>query len=216
MKDGIKEYHQFLADNFPGLKLNKPLFYNWGKALRFDLERNFDNDSNSVLYFDEVIKRAVTLYEASFKPNDNAFFILRQYKFKKGKIRTGNYFFKQLTGLNKVDVSYCSIKSFNYSKDTFNIAIGETLVKQINISNILSAIALSNMPRIKSFEKFYNIDLPFEIYFINKDKKLIFHMYDNRGLDILGDNVEAIRPMYTTYNNWILDYDRKQMNSLFE
>ena len=72
------------------------------------------------------------------------------------------------------------------------------------------------MPRIKSFEKFCNIDLPFEIYFINKDKKLIFHMYDNRGLDILGDNVEAIRPMYTTYNNCILDFDRKQMNSLFE
>lgn len=55
-----------------------------------------------------------------------------------------------------------------------------------------------------------------DIYFINIKKRTIFHLYDDRGCDILAAAAETIRDMYETYNSWILDYDREKINCLFE
>lgn len=54
-----------------------------------------------------------------------------------------------------------------------------------------------------------------ECYFINTKKNIVFHMYDDRVLDIVADSIEILRPLYEKYNSWILDYDRKQIDSLF-
>ncbi|QHS56264.1 DUF3885 domain-containing protein [Mucilaginibacter sp. 14171R-50] len=220
MKAIVKKTHEFLNENFPGLDFRIPLFYNWDNALRFDLEHEIDDDPDSVFYFSEVIKRAITLFEESFAPDDQAFFILRQYKLKRRKIRVGNYFFKQLSDFKKDDVNYYTTKSFSQPNedliDASNVALGKIKVSQLNYSNVLSAIALSYQPTVKSFERFSDINLPFQIFFINIEKKLIFHMYDNRGLDILGSNIDNIKPHYTKFNDWILDYDRMKINHIFE
>ncbi|MBB5395426.1 DUF3885 domain-containing protein [Mucilaginibacter sp. AK015] len=220
MKAIVKKTHEFLNENFPGLDFRIPLFYNWDNALRFDLEHDIDDDPDSVCYFNEVIKRAITLFEESFAPDDQAFFILRQYKLKRRKIRVGNYFFKQLSDFKKDDVNYYTTKSFSHPNedliDASNVALGKIKVSQLNYSNVLSAIALSYQPTVKSFERFSDINLPFQIFFINIGKKLIFHMYDNRGLDILSSNIDYIKPHYTKFNDWILDYDRVKINHIFE
>lgn len=53
-----------------------------------------------------------------------------------------------------------------------------------------------------------------EIYFVNITKRIIFHMYDDRGLDIIASDVETLKPIYTKFNNWILDYNRIQIDAL--
>ncbi|MEH6930498.1 DUF3885 domain-containing protein, partial [Priestia megaterium] len=55
----------------------------------------------------------------------------------------------------------------------------------------------------------------YDIYFINLSKKMIFHLYDDRGCDILASNKESIRFLYEEYNNWILDYNREEIDLLF-
>lgn len=47
-----------------------------------------------------------------------------------------------------------------------------------------------------------------EIYFININRSIIFHIYDDRRLEIISTNKEEIRPIYEEYSKWILDYDR--------
>ncbi|MCM3639930.1 DUF3885 domain-containing protein [Priestia aryabhattai] len=44
---------------------------------------------------------------------------------------------------------------------------------------------------------------------------MIFHLYDDRGCDILASNKESIRFLYEEYNNWILDYNREEIDLLF-
>lgn len=48
------------------------------------------------------------------------------------------------------------------------------------------------------------------VYFINLNRKTIFHVYDDRGCDLLATSLETIRDVYVKYNEWILDYDRKE------
>uniref|UniRef100_UPI00403F1FB3 DUF3885 domain-containing protein n=1 Tax=Lysinibacillus sp. Y5S-8 TaxID=3122488 RepID=UPI00403F1FB3 len=54
------------------------------------------------------------------------------------------------------------------------------------------------------------------IYFLNIKKKTIFHVYDDRGCDLLATSPESIRDIYYTYNDWILDYDKDKIDKVFK
>ncbi|MBY0029243.1 DUF3885 domain-containing protein [Priestia aryabhattai] len=43
----------------------------------------------------------------------------------------------------------------------------------------------------------------------------MYFLYDDRGCDVLASNKESIRFFYEEYNNWILDYDREEIDLLF-
>lgn len=53
------------------------------------------------------------------------------------------------------------------------------------------------------------------VYFINLNKKTIFHIYDDRGCDVIASAREDLMGIYTRYNDWILDYDRERINRVF-
>lgn len=40
-------------------------------------------------------------------------------------------------------------------------------------------------------------------------------MYDNRGIDIVASRKEDIAFLYHQNNEWILDYDREQIDKIF-
>uniref|UniRef100_UPI003743ADBD DUF3885 domain-containing protein n=1 Tax=Hymenobacter gelipurpurascens TaxID=89968 RepID=UPI003743ADBD len=54
-----------------------------------------------------------------------------------------------------------------------------------------------------------------ETYFFNQRTSLLFHIYDDRGVDVLGPTAASLHPLYETYNRWILEYDRPRINTLF-
>lgn len=64
---------------------------------------------------------------------------------------------------------------------------------------------------LKGFPR-YGID----IYFINVTRKMIYHLYDDRGCDVIASNKEDLRTLYEEFNDWILDYDREQINKIFK
>lgn len=57
--------------------------------------------------------------------------------------------------------------------------------------------------------------LGYEIYLMNLSKKMIFHLYDDRGCDLIAADAERLRPVYEGLQHWLLDYDRPQMDRLF-
>ncbi len=53
------------------------------------------------------------------------------------------------------------------------------------------------------------------VYFADTKNSILFHLYDDRGADLVGANKELIRPIFERFNNWILDYDREKINTTF-
>jgi hypothetical protein len=207
-----QEYRQFLNDNFKGLILKQPLFYNWRFGLRFDLQFG---ESNTDEYFKEVTRRACTIFQTVFDSSDEVFLIFMDYKYKRRKIRFSNFTFKQIASLKKIEPEYSKATSIYDPNDRFdvrNIAIIKLIGERINHKNILSAIGHSDFPpRQPSLD--HNRPLSNkEIYFVNINKKLIFHMYDDRGLDLISADKETLKPIYKKHKDWLLDYDRKQID----
>lgn len=210
-----QEYRQFLNDNFKGLILRKPLFYSWEFGLRFDLQVG---ETNIDEYFEEVTRRASTIVQTAFDNLDNVFLVFIDYKYKRRKIRFSNFTFKQVENLQKTEISYSKEFRLYESDDKFdirNIAIIKATTQKINYANILTAIGHTDFPPRQPRLDQKGVFTAKEVYFINIDKKLIFHMYDDRGLDILSADKETLRPIYEKHNDWILDYDREQIEKQF-
>jgi hypothetical protein len=53
------------------------------------------------------------------------------------------------------------------------------------------------------------------VYFFNMRSNVIMHMYDDRGLDVIATNRDALRCLYHEFNPWILDYDRARIDQTF-
>lgn len=212
MQTTKREYRQFLSDNFKGFRLQKPLFYSWNVGLRFDLQVG---NTNTDEYFREVTKRASTIFETTFDNSDKVFLVFMDYKYKRRKIRVGNFIFKQIDNLKKTEISYSIEKGLYQSDRNFDIAIIKLNVGRINYKNILTAIGHSDFPTRQPRLNDSNFLTSKEIFFVNINKKLIFHMYDDRGLDIIAINEETIKPIYTKHSDWILDYDRTQIDNQF-
>ncbi|RJF87697.1 DUF3885 domain-containing protein [Oleomonas cavernae] len=55
----------------------------------------------------------------------------------------------------------------------------------------------------------------FKIYLVDPDRKVIAHVYDDRGMDVVALEPDTLRPLYRQFQGWLLDYDRSRMDAVF-
>jgi len=54
------------------------------------------------------------------------------------------------------------------------------------------------------------------VYFADSYNSILFHLYDDRGADLVAADKESLRPSYEKFTSWILDYDREKITAIFE
>ncbi len=59
-------------------------------------------------------------------------------------------------------------------------------------------------------------ELTSAVYFADDIHPLLFHPYDDRGTDVAAADAELIRPMYEKLNDYIPNYDRAAIDSLWK
>lgn len=206
--------NEYVLENFPGLRLTPPLFYNWQIGIRFEIGVGYNVNAAYLHnpYIDNAYKRAVTLFKSLHADDDDIFVIAdavgfgggRRYK---SKLHIFSRYIREKAVLKKLQhiaVSYtCSDDDDKTHRFFLRCKAGD-----VRYIPMLRAICNQDMGIKPSISQ--------DIYFINIKKRTIFHLYDDRGCDILAAAAETIRDMYETYNSWILDYDREKINRLFE
>ena len=53
------------------------------------------------------------------------------------------------------------------------------------------------------------------VYIINPRSKIIMHMYDDRGLDVIATELITLRPLFESFGAWILDNQRHRIEFRF-
>ena len=51
---------------------------------------------------------------------------------------------------------------------------------------------------------------------IDPRSKVIMHMYDDRGLDIIAAELNTLRPLFETFGDWILNNQRHRVEFRFK
>ena len=201
-----KEYFNFLNQNFEGLEVKKPLFYNWNLGLRFDLQKDFTNpvDIENKEYFKEVYNRAEKLFEFCFDQEEEIYLSIFSYKRKRQRIRKTNYIFKLIKNEPYSNYHFDKVSNRYESNEKWNTLIIKDKIKNINIADLINGLCNTDFPMMKP-------SIPEEVYIMNIDKKIIFHIYDDRGLDILSSNKKILIDLYDQFDKWVLEYDREQI-----
>ncbi|WP_186579570.1 DUF3885 domain-containing protein [Aquibacillus kalidii] len=207
-----------MQENFPGLELRAALFYDWPIGIRFKLGVGYDVEyayENSP-YLNGVNKRANTLFQAIHASDDDLYMVVDVYDFADGATfrHKLNIFSKYIGDKNVLFKLQHHTIPFVYPEDNEDgVFQTHRFTLKCNTSDIASphlikAICNQDMGLTPSISH--------RVYFINRSKNTIFHIYDDRGCDLIATSVDTIRGIYQEFNEWILDYDREQIDKVFK
>lgn len=205
MKTTFKEFFQ---STLKSMILEPPLFYNNEIGLRFELGAPY-RELDNPYYFETVHLRAKELFDAVFSDTDEIFLVMKTYQplppFE--VINPGVNVFSNYVDPNVTKEVTCYEEEPEVDEDT-NEVTGHLRsfgllcsLSDVNYEKILTAIGYTDFPS-------YGDYISDGIYFIHPTKLIVFHMYDDRGLDVIALDTDQLFSLYNHYSEWILDYDR--------
>ena len=208
MKLGKSFHYQFtqMIKNMGIQSVYGPIFYQARYGLRFEMGIGDPTDEKFRIiptHFEEAIHRALSIYQAT-EPYD----ILRIsiWLDSENEVEIPNYFTS--IGLPEWDESYiethysdgyeCQIKACYWylRKLTFD---WKKLFRDILYTDFKEPHFLAS-----------------NVFFINTKAEILYHLYDDRGLDVVAIDKMTLLPIYQNYHTWLLDYDREAMKKVFE
>ncbi|MCU4906523.1 DUF3885 domain-containing protein [Bacillus paranthracis] len=208
---------EYMLETFPNLELRPPLFYNGDIGIRFKLGVNYDctNIYENCPYLEGVYNRAITLFQSLHSKTDDMYIVVDVNDYADGE-----------TFKHKLNIFSKYVKEkydlFKLQKNTIPYVFPEDdedgVYKTHRYTLKCKVSDLKYIPMIKAI---CNQDMGIKprifhmVYFININKNTIFHIYDDRGCDVLATSPNTIRNMYHTYNDWVLEYDRNKIDKVF-
>ncbi len=209
-----KTVKEFMENNFDDKELHAPLFYRFDNGLRFEIG-NPEIDMKSKKYLRIVYLKSILLFQEVFKNNDDIYLVINDVLYdnmeqlnSENTVPIEKHFIKESTFTSKK----VSISPFFYDKSD-----SETQSIQYSIKCKVKDIKYKKM--LKAIGNYDLKVLPFlsnEIYFIHIKKKIIYYLYDDRGLDIVSSNPIDLKNLYENYGQWILKYDEEKIRTLME
>lgn len=214
MRDSPEKY---LASHFNGLQLEPALFYDWQNSIRFEIsDPQIATDDPAVMQ--QAFHRATTLFNQVFEPEDNLLLVTdvatkaNNHFLHKKPLNVYRKYMKDRKLLNKLQLQEREDVENEQKIYHFWLTCQKS---DIRYPQLLEAICYENSGHSSKILK-SNPESGSNVYFLNLNKHLVFHLYDDRGCDVLAVNKEDIRFLYEQYHDWILDYDRKEIDLLFK
>lgn len=219
----MQSLQSYMDHHFKVLALAPALFYSWSPALRYEIsDPTISVNVPVVTQLKQAFHRSITLFDEVFRGTDEMMLItdvhttLSNSYLRKRPLNVYLKYVKQrdmLTGVRHEVIP----DSLEEEEDQRVIHRFSLCCKKgdIRYQQLLQAICYEDFAHPSKILK-SNPSSGVEVYFINVTRSMIYHLYDDCGCDILAANKNDIRFLYETYNDWILDYDRKVIDETFQ
>ena len=217
---------QFMKEHFDNIPLRPPLFYSWEYGIRFEISmpwvQHEDRDN-----LQQIEERNNGIFNKVFHDNDEMLLVADIHCEK-----NDTFLQKRPT---KVYQKYIKNKELRrklqhkvlpsvFLEDEDGEDYEEMVTHRFALSceksdirykPLLTAISYEDFPHPSQILKGFPRN-GVDIYFINVSRKMIYHLYDDRGCDVIASNKEDLHSLYEELNDWILDYDREQIDKIFK
>jgi len=177
--------------------------------IRFELGLNHLEGKE---YFKEVHHRSTTIFNFLSDENDDILTtvcISNPVDSKKAKRPNMKRFIKNKKLIYSLK---CNTLAFEFDEENTEMETRQYSLKvkkhDIRLGYLIQSIGytdFSRKPRVDG-----------SVYLLNLTKKILFHMYDDRGCDVYSFEKEELLPVYHKFRNWILDFNRIQIDRMFE
>ncbi|MFJ7936578.1 DUF3885 domain-containing protein [Sporosarcina sp. NPDC096371] len=216
--------NQFMNEHFNNLPLRPPLFYSWEYGIRFEISMPAEKHEDTH-NLQQINERSSGIFNHVFQDTDELLLITdihcdkKDTFLRKKPVKVYQKYVRNKRLINKLQhrkfPNVFSEDDADYEKMLTHRFVLSCKKSDIRYHQLLSAISYEDFPHPTRILK-QNYQAGYDIYFINVTRKMIYHFYDDRGCDVIAADKEDLRHLYTTCNDWILDYDRDQIDQLFQ
>lgn len=199
--------------------LKHPVFYSCPVGLRFEISDPME-DSDEPSYFESAYRRAAEIYIGLPAAPD----ILRidigldPEESREGQLAGKRDDLRVICGAAGLPVPE-EERETSFSADA---GWGEAGIqrraecywdlKKISpdLRSLLMQILLTDFPSAGGHPQFESA-----VFLFDTAGKLLFHLYDDRGLDLVAEDRDTLYPFYDGYGAWIMDCDRERIEGIF-
>jgi len=201
---------EFMQKHYTDLPLTPELYHQWIMGIHLILGNNFYQfDDNSLLnmkMFNKVYKQVSAIIPIIFKKTDDVFVVVNSYPHVKSKTVYPN-FFKRYVKEPKLKYSL-SFQEFQWQFDEEILFVQQmTLpckVSDLRLEPLLKTLIHEDFsplrPRLRKAHCHYAPD----IFLINIRTKCIFHLYDDRGCEIINPDKHLHDKLVQKFSGWVI------------
>lgn len=184
-------------------RIMHPLFYTYPYALRFEIGvPELAEKEDWQCYAQSAIDRAEALYRTIFDPDDQVLVILDRTPDRDLKAAFSDCFLRRIRAKllspfqdDTDDDEETYFYRYLYGGKAVQIP-GKMLLERVVMGEVFGGV-----------HPYYSSC----VYFYNVTKSLLFHLYDDRGADLVAFCPETLLPYYHEKNDMLLDWDREAM-----
>ena len=186
---------EFMFSHFSGVDLDGDLFGQWPVGIRFEI--GIDHVSRASRLFDFLFAKAEDCILVSQDWTEG----IEIVKSCTPLFATPGIFPSELSQFESVEVS-------PFEGEPYQLTWARSSPLAFNSAQMFQAIANREQPGDPKVAS--------RVYVIDPQSKIIMHMYDDRGLDVIATELRALRPLFETFREWILDNQRDRIELRFK
>lgn len=216
----IETLERYLLQHFKEDIFQQPLFSSWEKALRFEIAAASAKMTDANV-LKQTVERAVTLFDEVFREDDDLLVVAHVYT-KKGHnflerrpLTTYRTFVKSqetLAHLRYIEIPDCPHLNGDDMITHRFLQPGRKKDIEYHLLMELKCTEDTRMP-LTGLKKVPNSR--YEVFIVNLSRNMIFNHYNEFGCDIIAADIEELRSLYDTYNEWIEDANRERIDAMF-
>ncbi|MEK3889872.1 DUF3885 domain-containing protein [Bacillus sp. FSL K6-3431] len=221
---------EYINATFPGLVLKPNLYHQWNIGIHFELANGLypfkcGSDELNDEYFNLVYDQALSLFNDIISEEDKIILVTNMYQHKsyvrrsKKKMKVYSHYLKSKNirfHLKQETLPYMfddEEEAEENSTSQFSLYCSK---QDIHYPLLIKAICNQDFPSLKP--RLHN---PFRLYdpdlfIINVNQNVIFYIYDDRGCEVVANDIETIRPLYEKYAGWVDEYCRDEIEKRFK
>ena len=200
-------------------KLEPALFYKHAYGLRFEIgppevgALKPDRSLNPP-YFEEALRRAITLFESVFENETAVILVLQQFSSGRKKIPLTHPLLALASKAGMTPIQFSKRRDveariLQKRKQHWNRATVTVRKADADWAKILALMLYSDCGA--DCEAGWEGDC----YLLNPRRTVAFHLYDDRGLDVVAVGKDELEPVYRRHRDWILGYDEPVISRMF-
>lgn len=218
MNTSRQELQDYLSTYFPHMRIDTEHTLAGQITIKFNTTE--DDSSEAEDRVCQAVERGALIFRALFEQtiaplwilayeyeDDNMFEYDSSFLFQQFMPEAAKDFVTNVEEVNSRMISVNKNGEEELEKAEATVTIGKVVFQRINIEAILQGIANKD----NGLEPLIGQS----VYFFDPINHTAFHMYDDRGFFVWANDAETIRPIYNTYNHWIPDYTKEDIDEFF-
>jgi len=189
--------------------------------LRFELGGEI-LENGTVERVNQAVSRATEIYKQAIG-NDELIVAIEDYETEYFDIEKRNKeYLSELIPINKLTKFKGPFGQTYYDIDELGNRIEQIAEDELQCDLIIGKLSIDEDTINKIIRGRANLEMGFDpaipqdIYYYSISNKIGFRIYDDRGCDVWSNDKEKLRPIYESLNEWILDYNRPEIDKYFK